>query len=484
MVYTPRTADGLYERLRESLEGKIAALSNFLPTSFNYVWTRAFAERLREDEVALLASQLSGYIEYAGGPVSQEDLDSLGVNDISPDEINQYMNDEDLDELVKLVGVERSPGDFAEGTVEITTVSAFTTIPEGTRFGTEPDSEGDFFEYKTLEEVSTESGETKETVTIQAVEEGSEYNVGSGDVTYLVNPPSGVNSVTNTTQIGGGVDEETNDELRERAQNAIFNQTGGGTAEGVRGVILDVDNVSTVSVKEYPAGNSSTGFEYEGPGGPGGSSADTPFADVIVEGGDATKLEDAIARARPVAIQHNLVRPIFVSLNVTAELQGSNIDREAVSDSVEEFVAELGLADNVVRDKIIQRIMNSDSNIEGINTLTISVDNEQVFYDSDNSSGEAPNHPLYKLRKGDSMEADGITEVIATVGGSSTELVEGTDYDEGTIDGSSPDAIDFGVGGDNPDEDTEAEVTYNISDDLPIDEYEKAQPSSTTITVA
>ncbi len=483
MVYNPRTEDSLYETIKTSLTGKIPSLTNFVPTSFNYVWTRAFAERIREDEVALLASQLSGYIDYAGGPVTQEELDSLGITNVQADEVNQFMNDQDLDELVKLVGVSRSPGDTANGDVEITTVSSQTTIPEGTKFGTQPDSQGDFFSYETLGSVSTDSGETTVVTDVSAVEPGEEYNVGSDEITYLVNPPTGVKAVTNITPVSGGTNRETNDELRQRAKKAIFSKTGGGTAAGVRGVVLGVDDVLSATVKEYPGGNASTGTQYEGPGGPGGQNADTPFADVIVEGGQTTELENAISESRPVAIQHNLVRPTFINVNIDVDIEGGGIDVVGVEDSLEQFVVGLGLNDDLFRDKVIQRIMNSSQNITNIDSLNISVDDEPVLYDSDNSSGEAPNHPLYKLRKGDSMVADGITEVVATVSGSSTTLTEGTDYEEGTVDGSSVDAIDWGLAGTNPDEDTEFEVTYDIQEDIPIDEYEKAQPNSITVNV-
>ncbi len=81
MVYQPRDTDTVYESLRSRLSGRIEKLTNFVETSFNYVWTHdVFAEQLHEYEVALLATQLSGWVEYAGRELEEKDLEDLGVN--------------------------------------------------------------------------------------------------------------------------------------------------------------------------------------------------------------------------------------------------------------------------------------------------------------------------------------------------------------------------------------------------------------------
>lgn len=485
MVYKPRQTDVIIDSIQTKLEGQIEKLTNFSSTSFNSVWTESFSDRFRDTEIALSAVQLNGWIGYAGGPVTEDDLERLDIDEnVDPEDVNEYLDDGDLDNLVEILGIDRSPGKKATGTVEFTTVSSATTIPEGTSVGTEPDATGDFFEFTTDSEVSTGSGDTTVTANITAVDEGSGYNVGSGTITYMPSPPTGVQSVTNNSATEGGVDEETNDELRARAKNAIFNQSGGGTAEGVKGAVLSSDDeIQSVAVKEYPGGNDSTSSDYEGPGGPGGASSTSPFADVIVEGGDSTNIQDEIDDARPVAIQHNLVRPTFISVGIDADVTGSDIDTADVNSALQNYLNDLDLGEDVVRDKIIQTLMNADPDIDGIDTLTVHIEEEVLTYDSDNSGGDAPNHPLYKLRKGDSMTSDGITEVTGTLSGSSHTFVEDTDYDEGTVDGASPDAIDWGLGGDNPDEDTDFNVTYTISDDIPIDEYEKSDPGTIDVTV-
>lgn len=497
MTYKPRTVDEAYQSIRDKLTDRIESLTNFTETSFNYVWTRAFARRFREAELALLAVQLSGWADYAGGPITEEDLDDLDIDGVDPDEVNKYMNDEDLDRLAQLVGIDRSEGEFATGTVTFTTQSRLTTIPADTRVGTQPDQNNEFLEFRTDEEVESPSGQTEVQADVTAVDVGEEYNVGAvgggSGITYLPNPPTGVQSVENNQAMDGGESPEENDQFRERVKEAIFSTSGGGTALGVEGFVQnEVENVLAVNVKEYPGGNDSLATDSPSPGGPGGSNSTTPFGDVIVQGeASDSDIQDAIDQARPVAIQHNLVRPNFVEVSVSAEVEAdAGVEASDIEDSLTKFLSSRELGEDVYRDKIIQRIMNVSNSVNNINTLSVRIENETHIYDSDNSGGDAPNHPLYKLNKGDVMQYDstadsndatssGISDVTGVFNGTSdTTFTEGSDFDEGTVDGSSPDAIDWSVGGDSPDEDEEFNVDYFMEDDVPINDYEKATPGN------
>lgn len=469
MVYTPDTTDEIYTSLRDRLTGKIAKLQNFVEDSFNYVWTRAFSRRLRENEVALLASQLSGYVEYAGGPITQDDLDRLGVDGVTPSEVNEYMRDEDLDELVRIVGISRDPGTRATGTVDITTVSGQTVIPAGTQFGTQPDSEtGSFLSFETQEQVSTGSGDTSVSVDVIASSPGSEYNVGAGSVTYLPNPPTGVQAVSNPSSITGGVDPESNDELRARAKDAIFQQSGGGTTDGIEGFIeQNVDGVISVSVEEFFTG---------------GAKQSAPYADVIVDGGADTAVEDAIDASHPSGIKHYLVRPTEYAVNVVADLTGTDIDTTAVSNGVVDYISSLQIDEEVYRDKVIQRIMNADSDIDNITNLRIQIDEEPHTYSSGTNV-----YTLDKVMQSDDDDEsyeEGVVEVTGTLNGSEHTFVEDTDfeeYDSSAGDNTPPhDSINWGIGGDSPDDGTEFYVTYNVDDDIDIGNREKASPQDTT----
>jgi len=479
MSLDPRTQDEIYQSLKSNLQGKISGLTNFVENSFNYVWTQAFAREQHEQEVAATAVQLSGWANYAGKTLTSEDLDDLDIDGATAEEINQYVEDEHLDEFAKAFGVARDLGSQAVGEVEVT-VSEATTIPEGVEFGTEPDSDGEFLSFFTTESVSTNSATTV-TVSIQAAEVGTAYNVGANTITHLPNPPTGVESVTNPNATTGGEGIQSNSSLRDDIKNAIIENSGGGTKDGVEAYIENNTAAIQVTVDEKYQGDSEHG--------------NYPHGDVIVLGGTDSEVEQAIAESHPSAVQHILVRPTSFGVNVTATVEGSTIDTTEVENDIEAYFDDLLLAENVYRDKIIQTILNADDGIENIDTLEIEINEESHTYDSDNSGGDAPNHPYYILDKGDQMEQDtAITEVLATVGGSAdTVLAEGTDYEEydsTNNDYTSPglDSVNFDVDGDstpdgdNPDEDTIFEVTYRIEEDIIINNAEVATAGNISVT--
>jgi len=481
MSLDPRTTDEVYTSLRNNLQGRISGLTNFVENSFNYVWTQAFAEEQHEQEVAATAVQLSGWANYVGKTLTEDDLDELDIDGATAEEINEYVEDEHLDEFAQAFGVTRDPGTKAVGEVEVTTSEA-ATIPEGVEFGTEPDADtGEFLSFFTTESVSTSSATTV-TVSIQAGQVGAEYNVGSDTITHLPNPPTGVESVTNPNATTGGTGIQSNEALREDVKRSIIENSGGGTKDGVEAYIEENTAAIEVTVDEKFTGDSEHGMY--------------PHGDVIVLGGADSEVEQAIEQSRPSAVEHILVRPTSFGVNVSADVEGTDIDTTEVESEIEEYFDGLLLAENVYRDKIIQVILNADTDIENISDLQVEINEEPHVYDSDNSGGDAPNHPYYILDKGDQMDqSTGITEVLATVGETpDTVLVEGTDYEEydsTNNDYTSPglDSVNFDidgdstVDGDNPDEDTTFEVTYEIAEDITINNAEVATAGEISVTV-
>lgn len=433
MSFEPRKRSTIYDSVRNRLTGKIPDLTNFTETSFNWVWVQGFSAEFREQELDVTAAYLSGLIDYAGGPVTQEDLDDLGIADTATvDEINERLDDQDLDELVKIVGIERDEGTKATGTVTFTTQLASTTIPKGTSVGLQPADDGTFREFETTEDVSTDSSTTSVDADIEAVEVGAEYNVGSGQITYLPNPPSGVLSVTNNNATSGGEDVETNNELRTRAKNAIFETSGGGTVKGVEGFInSNVDGVEEVNVIEFFTGDSWHG-SY-------------PHAHVIISGNpNDDDVLDAIDSSRPVAVEHIFIEAENFSVRFDMDLQGSDIDEQKIIDALTEYVNDRGLGGEIVDVKVIQKILNADSDIEDIDVLDTYIENEGIFFDDSTD--------IYNLSQGVPMEDDGIVEVTGTLNGSNHTFSEGADYEEADDDSdSSDDSIDWSPSGDEPD---------------------------------
>jgi len=226
------TAD-IFRNLRANLTNRIAKLTNFTDRSFNAVFTLAVSQEIRELQELTLVSELAGFVDFVGGPVSQEQLEELGIDEeISAARVNELMDDSYLDEYVKIVGVTRDQGERSSGTVTFTTQLAETDIPVGTTVTTEPTSDGDTIDFVTTESARTDNTETSVSgVDVQAVEPGERFNIPANDITRVFSPPIGVTGVTNPESTTGGQEIESNEELRERAKDAVGGASEGGTAE-------------------------------------------------------------------------------------------------------------------------------------------------------------------------------------------------------------------------------------------------------------
>jgi len=456
MVFKPREEDEVYESLRGRLTGKIESLTNFVTGSFNDVWTRAFSEEVRENEIQASAAQLSGWVEYAGGPITQSDLDELDIDNVSPDEINQFMDEGDLDEIGRLVGIDRDEGTESFGEVTFTTVDSETTIPAGTEVGTQPDSQGEFLSYETSESVMTETGETEVTAQVSAVQVGERFNTGAQTVTFLPSPPGGVQAVNNNEAITGGVDREENDELRERIKEAVFATSGGGTVNGIIGYIQQNTDARDVLIEE---------FYDEQP----------PYVDVIVDGGQDEDVDEAIDFSRPAGIRHNFIRPDNFTIGIEVTVTGEDIDTTKIGNNLTEFINELGIGDAFFRDKVFQVVFNSDEDVENTTeTIVRIIGEDHEFEDTTN---------IYELRKSEFMDQDmNVTEVRGTLDGDSTHVFDEYDEDEKTgdykvIDDNADgdlDSIDWSEAANTPDDGTLFFVDYVMENDIEFSTREKA----------
>jgi len=440
MTHDPRTTEEVYEGLRDSLTGKIAKLSNFTSRSFNYVWAQAFSAEIRDLQLRALGAEFAGWIDYAGGPVDETDLERLGISDsVTPEEIEQYTDDHHLEELVKLVGVERFEGATATGAVDIDTdPNREVTIPEGTLVSTQTDSSGESLIFETVERVTVPDGTTTGTdINIIAQEVGEEHNVPAGTIIRFPEPPVGVTGVTNPSSTTGGLGEESNDELRQRAKNAVVEQAGGGTVEGIRGFIIsEIDAVQSgdVLLEEF-------------------TDLCPPYVDVVVDGGSDQEVEDAIESSRPVAIRHNLIRPETTQISADIVLTGTDINQLLVRQTVEDFLLELGLSEPFYERALLREIMSVDENILNVGQLEVSIEshtNEAFTY--------ATGTDQYALEY--TYADDGSMLIVDSSG---DEYVEDTDFEViDRTDDAFPETIDWSINAVSPDDGEDYFVDYNV----------------------
>lgn len=374
MTHEPRTKEEIYESLRNSLKGQIAKLRNFTQNSFNYLWTQAHAEEVQELEAKALVAELAGWIDYTGKELNDDDLEDLGIKgSVDPEQLNKFMDEDYLDQYVKIVGITRFEGSKATGTVTIRTQSDQTTIPKGTVVTTTPDNNGNTLAFETTEKAETSSGVTSVSdVSIEAQEVGSEYNVPADEIVRFEEPPLGVRGVTNPASTTGGENRESNEELRARAKDAVQTSSLGGTTDGIKGYIRqNVEGVGQgdIIIDEF-------------------TNNTPPFVDVIVDGGLDADVRDAIAFSRPTGIEHNLVRPQIIQLGWDLDVLGTDIDTASVISDIEDYLLNQGIGDDFYEDDFIRMVMESDDDIINIDKLggyIERVTNETFTYQSGTS---------------------------------------------------------------------------------------------------
>jgi len=191
------------------------------------------------------ASPLGIFIRLIAWPLAT--LWSL-AEDIYNSAFIDSAEDYNLDKVGKYIGISRLPAQKAflkiDGTPADVIISGQegTFIPAGFLISTQ-----DEVTFRTLEN-ATIDGTGRAQPTIEAVEPGTSGNVAANTITVILNPISGVESVTNPDEVTGGRDEETNAEFRERYDKSI-SKGGSSTAESVEASLLELSGVRDALVE-------------------------------------------------------------------------------------------------------------------------------------------------------------------------------------------------------------------------------------------
>jgi len=146
-----------------------------------------------------------------------------------------------LDKVALYIGITRRPATRATGTVKFTGDDN-TVIDEGFLLETE-----DGVQFETTEEATIETGTAE--AGIRALEPGTDSNVPASTITEIVNPIEGLDSATNEAATEGGLNKETDAELRQRYIDSVA-KGGASTIDSIKASLLDLDAVRAALVIE------------------------------------------------------------------------------------------------------------------------------------------------------------------------------------------------------------------------------------------
>lgn len=282
---------------------------------------------------------------------------------------------------------------------------------------------------------------------IRAVTGGTEGNVGGASLTILPSPPSGVDSTTNvfptgTTQFDDlsgspfiiGRNEETDDELRERAQESV---SAGGAATHdalVNALLNDVEAVNSVTVFENKTDSDNTGT---------GGLPPHSFEAVVFGGDDADVAETIFETKAITARDYGGANGTLVTETVTAESNNQQFDIDFsrptkldVDITTDLVVDSTYIGDDELRNLIVEYIggvrtdgteavglgVGEDVRIDFIEDIIVGDDTGVIGFDTNASTGDVTTTPA-KTTDSNGLE-------IVDVGGNE---VAQTDAQDGSI---------------------------------------------------
>lgn len=158
------------------------------------------------------------------------------------------------------------------------------------------------------------------TVTVVAEDFGLAYNVSPYTIRFIDREYEGLVSIRQAAAMTGGLDAETDDELKERYLIAIRNQSGAGNLEDYKGWALSVNGVYAAQPLRATPGPGSVTVVIA-------SQEGVPDAELVAE------VQDAIdARANLVA--NNIVeaaQPLTLNLTGTLSLQPDAVEADVLN---------------------------------------------------------------------------------------------------------------------------------------------------------
>lgn len=208
----------------------------------------------------------------------------------------------------------------------------YTKIAAGTKVATAATSDSSSLYYSTMEDCEIRDGTVE--VYVQADEGGTKYNVPAGTI---VIQPAGMKEITGVVNIDdatGGTEAESDEELRERIQQANESDSAsfvGSDSDYIRWA-KEVEGVGDVMVVPEAEGPGTVKLVIEDANGdPANSLLIKAVEDYIVSP------NDRINRKAPIGAQVTVVAPTVIQVAYTATVMFTEgYDKEGVSKAFQE----------------------------------------------------------------------------------------------------------------------------------------------------
>lgn len=284
---------------------------------------------------------------------------------------------QNLDRLMPFAGITRNPATYAEHSVKFTGTAGYT-IPMGFLVGTMGDEEFYLENDLTLDSNGTGTG------TVQCTELGEVGNVSVAAITEIVNPSMNVTSVQHLSVVQYGREEETDEELRDRFEEAISG-AGASNADSIKGAVLRVSGVRSCIVEENAEDTASSSgipahsfetFVYAP------QSADQAVAEAIfgkkpigikTHGSVSKTVTDASGNTQTVKFSRITEVTVRIKLTVTTDTHFELNGADQIKDALVGYVGSLKGGDDVIYTSLYRYIYGVPGVVE-VTSLKVSTD--------------------------------------------------------------------------------------------------------------
>lgn len=258
-----------------------------------------------------------------------------------------------LDAAVAFMGFTRLPATNATGTVtysRTTAAPAAITIPAGSRVS---NADGSII-YRTSAAATLALGGTSVNVAVVAQAAGTDGNVSASVINHILDPISGIESVTNAAETTGGTDAESDAMLRLRVRT--YAPGAKATLLALHNAITAVTGVITCLMSEDTSAHTIT---------------------AMVLGGLDADINAAIAATRPAGIACNLDRPtektVVITATVTKISGGSGATVQAnILAKIAAYFATLTIGSDILYSSVANAILAADG-VATLDTLSITM---------------------------------------------------------------------------------------------------------------
>lgn len=259
-----------------------------------------------------------------------------------------------LDRLVAILGIERLPKTKAQGYVTFsrsTPADMDYLIPQGTVVETLANEQGVSISYMTTETVRMLEGEMEVTAKVECMEEGTIGNIAQRMIKVINNPPLGIEHVTNKEAISSGYDGERDEELRERAKNALETK-GFSTINAIKFSIFSIPGIRNVRIYDMFRGVGTIDVLILGDTVPISSNI---FEEVVntVEEVKAAGIDIRVAEAELKEIDIDIKLYIRNGYNV------SDVEDD-VKKSIKEYIDNLDIGEKLIVNELYRYVMDNE----------------------------------------------------------------------------------------------------------------------------